>query len=105
MSKHVTICPIIPVGEWVLIPDRDRPINVTYSDTYLHVTLANGRSIRVPLENYPALTQATPEQRANVQLSLGGIYWPDLNLDLSPLDLLNETSSSPRRHKPRFCEG
>ena len=97
--------PMIPVRELGLIPDRDRPVNVTYSDTHLHVTLANGRSIRIPLENYPALTQATPEQRANVQLSLGGIYWPDLNLDLSLLDLINETSSSLRRHKPRFCEG
>jgi len=88
-----------------LIPDRDRPIAVNFSGTHLQITLANERMIRFPLENYPALMQATTEQRTNVQLSLSGIYWPDLKLDISLLEILSATASPTRSHKPRFCEG
>jgi hypothetical protein len=93
------------IGEMALIPDRDRPIAVAFSDTHLHITLANGRTIPVSLDKYPALATATLAQRANFQLSLSGIHWLDLNLDVSLPDLLSPTASSPRRRKPRFCEG
>jgi hypothetical protein len=88
-----------------LIPDRDRPITVDFSGTQFQITLANGRMICFPLENYPALMQATTEQRIHVQLSLSGIYWPDLKLDISLLEILSGTASPTRSHKPRFCEG
>ena len=88
-----------------MIPDRDRPIAATFFDTYVHITLANGRTIPVSLAQYPALASATPEQRANLQLTLAGIYWPDLKLDISLLGLLSATDSPTRHHKPRFCEG
>ena len=88
-----------------MIPDRDRPTAVDFSDDHLHITLANGRTVLIALDDYPALTHATPEQRANVQLSLGGLYWSELNLDISLLELLSGTAASTRRHKPRFCEG
>lgn len=89
----------------MVIPDRDRPIAVTFSVTHLEVTLANGRTLAVPLTDYPALAQATPAQRANAQLGLAGLYWPDLNLDLPLLTLLSGNATTPRSHKPRFCEG
>ena len=88
-----------------MIPDRDRPIAVTFTDVDLCVTLANERQINIPLATYHALEQATPEQRTKVQLSLSGLYWSELNLDLSLLELLGGTASPVRRHKPRFCEG
>lgn len=89
----------------MMIPDRDRPIAIDFTDDNLRVTLANHRQITVPLANYPALLHATSEQRANVQLSLSGIYWPDLNLDILLMELLTGTTSPTRSHKPRFCEG
>ncbi len=88
-----------------MIPDRDRPTTITFTDVDLQITLANQRQITIPLVNYPALLNATSEQRAKVQLSLGGVYWPDLNLDFSLLELLSGTTSPTRSHKPRFCEG
>jgi hypothetical protein len=88
-----------------MIPDRDRPIAVAFTDSDLVVTLANQRQMSLPLASYPALAEATPKQRANVQLTLGGLYWSELNLDISLLELLGGTSSPTRRHKPRFCEG
>ena len=87
-----------------MIPDRDRPIAITFSDVDVTVTLANQRQMSIPLAAYPALNHATPEQRAKVQLTLGGLYWPHLNLDISLLELLSGTAA-PRNHKPRFCEG
>ncbi len=97
--------PRLLIGETALIPDRDRPIAVAFSAVHLHITLANGRIIAVPVDDYPTLANATSEQRNNVQLSLSGIYWPDLKLDISLLELLSGTASPVRRHKPRFCEG
>lgn len=88
-----------------MIPERDRPIAVAYRDDNLQVTLANQRQITVSLTTYPTLLHATPEQRANVQCTLAGLYWSDLNLDISLLLLLGDSTLPTRRHKPRFCEG
>ena len=88
-----------------MIPDRDRPIAVTFTDVDLCVTLANQRQISISLVDYPVLQQATVEQRAKVSFMLAGLYWSELNLDLSLLELLGGTASPVRRHKPRFCEG
>ncbi|MBI1279029.1 MAG: DUF2442 domain-containing protein [Anaerolineaceae bacterium] len=88
-----------------MIPDRDRPIAIDFTGADLCVTLANQRQITIPLANFPVLLKATSQQRAHVQLSLSGIYWPELNLDISLLELLGGLSASSRSHKPRFCEG
>ena len=88
-----------------MIPDRDRPIAIDFTETDLQITLANQRQISIPLANYPMLLNATSEQRTKVQLSLSGVYWPDLQLDISLLELISGTALSSRRHKPRFCEG
>jgi hypothetical protein len=105
MLNMLQYAPKEPTGETGLIPDRDRPTTVVFSETQLRVTLANGRTIGLSLENYPVLAQAIAAQRTNVKLTLSGIYWPDLNLDISLLALLSGTESPARRHKPRFCEG
>jgi len=59
-------------------------------DAMLHVLLADGRELSVPLAWYPKLAAATPKQRANFRL-VGrgvGINWPDLDEDLSVLGML-----------------
>lgn len=56
----------------------------------LHVVLADGREISVPLRWFPRLQAATPAQRDNWRL-LGkgaGIHWPELDEDLSVASLL-----------------
>jgi len=56
----------------------------------LHVRLSDGREIGVPLEWFPKLRDATPEQRSRWKL-IGkgvGIHWPDLDEDLSVAGLL-----------------
>jgi hypothetical protein len=63
--------------------EEDHPVAVKIGDNMLWVTLHDGRVIGTPLEWYPRLAEATPEQRANYELGLTGIYWPDLDEDLS----------------------
>jgi hypothetical protein len=56
----------------------------------MRVQLADGREIAVPLEWFPALRNATNEQRNNWRL-IGkgvGIHWEELDEDLSVKGLL-----------------
>ena len=56
----------------------------------LHVVLADGRELTVPLAWFPRLLDATSEQRRNWRL-IGrgqGIHWPDVDEDISVVSLL-----------------
>lgn len=65
-------------------------VDVAVSEALLHLTLADGRELAVPLEWFPRLRNATPEQRQNWRLiSRGeGIHWPDVDEDVSVRGLL-----------------
>ena len=54
------------------------------------VHLEDGRSLTLPLEWFPRLRDATPEQRNRWEwIGPGiGIHWPDLDEDLSVAGLL-----------------
>jgi len=60
-------------------------VDVTFTKNQLCVRLLDGREVRVPLDFYPRLKNATIKQRKNYQLiGLGtGIHWPDVDEDLS----------------------
>lgn len=76
----------------------ERITGVEGDDHTLRVDLADGRSISVPLAWFPRLLHATPEQRANWQISGGGfgIHWPDLDEDLSSSGLLRGAPAAVR---------
>ncbi len=60
------------------------------STTELTVHLKDGRRISAPLNWFPRLLNATPEQRAKFEL-MGdgeGIHWPDADEDLSVAGIL-----------------
>lgn len=64
--------------------------NITCSDSSLIVELVDGRTITAPLIWFPRLSQASSKELGNWEL-LGdgeGIYWPDLDEDLSVNGLL-----------------
>ena len=65
-------------------------VDVSCNNEALHVTLADGREISVPLEWYPRLMDATPKDRNNWQLIGGGlgIHWEDLDEDVTVESLL-----------------
>ncbi|MDO8526969.1 MAG: DUF2442 domain-containing protein [Deltaproteobacteria bacterium] len=60
-------------------------IDVGFTDDMICLTLVDGREVRAPLEFYPKLVQATPQQRKDYRLIGGGrgIHWEDLDEDLS----------------------
>jgi len=72
--------------------------NVEITAEYLTVHLLDGRRISVPLEWYPRLANATPQQRANWEIMGGGfgIHWPDVDEDLSTQGILRGIPA-PRR--------
>lgn len=83
----------------VLTPPR--AVEVTVTDDTLTVDLEDGRTISVPIGWFPRLAYATPDERANFEISGGGrgIHWPDLDEDIGIEGLLlgkksNESASS-----------
>ena len=56
-------------------------VNVTIMEEKMTVELIDGRNIVVPLEWYPRLKHASPEERDNWQLLGEGyaIEWPELD--------------------------
>jgi len=76
---------------------EDRPVSVRIGDGMLRVQLQDGREIATPLEWYPTLVEATDMQRQNYELSLSGIYWPDLDEDLSVAGMLRGVHA-PKSH-------
>jgi hypothetical protein len=70
-------------------PPRAR--RVSFAGSALVVDLDDGRSVSAPLEWYPRLSHANPEEREHWRLigQGGGIHWPDLDEDIKVDDLLS----------------
>ena len=65
-------------------------IDVETTDAALRFVLADGRELAAPLEWFPRLRDATPEQRRNWRLIGGGqgVHWPDIDEDIAVATLL-----------------
>jgi hypothetical protein len=68
----------------------ERVSNVALTDDRLIVDLADGRTISVLLAWFPRLLHATSKERDNWEVAGAGygIYWPDVDEDLSVEGLL-----------------
>ena len=64
------------------------PSAVRFDDDTMWVSLADGRTIAAPLAWFPRLLGASAEQRAQVELSKGGLHWDALDEDISVAGLL-----------------
>ena len=62
-----------------------RLVSISVNDDTLAVDLEDGRTISVPVSWYPRLAHGTPDEKAHFETSGGGygIYWPDLDEDIS----------------------
>lgn len=64
--------------------------NVSVSEDTLSVDLSDGRTILVPIEWFPRLVHASPEERTRWRF-IGngqGIHWDDIDEDISVAGLL-----------------
>jgi hypothetical protein len=59
-------------------------VDVSFTEDALRVVLADGREVSAPLQWFPRLFHATPEQRGQWEL-IGdgiGIHWPQVDEDV-----------------------
>jgi hypothetical protein len=56
---------------------------VRITEKRLTFDLEDGRTISVPLANYPTLMLATPRERAHFEVCHSSVYWPKLDCDIS----------------------
>lgn len=63
---------------------------VRFTEDALIVRLSDGREVSVPLEWFPRLRDATPEQRENWRLIARGIgiHWEDVDEDIAVTTIL-----------------
>jgi hypothetical protein len=75
----------------------ERVKDVRFTEDTMAVDLVDGRTIIVPLVWFPKLLDATTEQRRNWQISGAGygLYWPDVDEDLSTEGLLRGAPAAP----------
>jgi hypothetical protein len=66
---------------------------VRFELEHMIVEYDDGRAVTVPLEWFPRLRKATPEERAHWRLIAGGIgfHWPDIDEDIDALALLRSS--------------
>jgi Protein of unknown function (DUF2442) len=67
------------------VPSSALALSISFADEMMHVSLTDGRVISAPIIWFPALEDATPEQRAKYAIGAGGrsLHWPELDEDLS----------------------
>lgn len=82
-------------------PEEPRFVRLEVTDRYITATLSDGRIVSVPLWWSWRLEQATPEQRANVQIIGSGrtAYWPDVDEHLDVHGFLHGTPAPRPREK------
>jgi hypothetical protein len=61
-----------------IMDERNSAIGVRFDDTYIWITLADERVLGVPLKWYPAIAEATLEQRQNYRFPSGLIMFPEI---------------------------
>lgn len=64
---------------------------VHFDNDLMHVSLTDGRIISVPILWFPLLYEASADQRAQYEISGGGvsIHWPEIDEDISVAGLLD----------------
>jgi len=72
------------------VPTSALAKSVNFDEEMMHVLLADGRLISVPIIWFPLLRAATSEQRAKCEIGGAGtsLHWPDLDEDLSVAGLM-----------------
>ena len=64
--------------------------DVRFDEDTMWVSLADGRTLGVPLAWFPRLLSATPEAGTEVTLSAFGLHWEALDEDISVPALMAE---------------
>ncbi|AEG50798.1 hypothetical protein Sphch_3184 [Sphingobium chlorophenolicum L-1] len=75
------------------------PLAVRFDADSFWVDLDDGRTLGIPLAWFPRLLHATPDQRAQVELSRVGLHWMEIDEDISIIGLLAGRGDQTRSRK------
>jgi hypothetical protein len=72
------------------VPTTALAKSVEFDDEVMRVVFTDGRVLSVPLQWFPVLRRASPEQRQCCEIGGGGVslHWADLDEDLSIAGLM-----------------
>jgi len=73
--------------------------DVRFDEHTMWVDLTDGRTLGVPLAWFPRLLNASPAQRANVEISRTGLHWEELDEDISIAGLIAGRGDMTRRQE------
>ncbi len=62
--------------------------DVRFDEHTMWAALTDGRTLGVPLAWFPRLLNASPAQRAKVEISRTGLHWEELDEDISIAGLI-----------------
>jgi hypothetical protein len=67
-------------------------MSVSFDEISFTVHLDNGSALRVPLDWFPKLRAATPEQRRDVRIAASGagLHWDQIDEDISVSGLMRD---------------
>lgn len=57
-------------------------------ESFVHVSLADGREISAPIWWYPFLENAMPAGRSQIELMFEGVWWPVMDEGISVKSML-----------------
>ena len=83
----------------------DKVHSAIYQDGKILVTMESQVEIRFPVAGNPRLSQGTPEQLNNIEVSPFGLHWPDLDEDLSFRGLFEGDYGQRRACRPERSSG
>ena len=78
--------------------NENQVVAIEFRDEMVYLRLMDGRVIGNPLAWHPWLANATPEQRAAVELYELSAYWPELDDGLDVEEMVK--GMPPRLNKP-----
>ena len=75
----------------IAVNSDPRIVRIEVTDAAITVTLADGRTVSVPLAWSWRLSEATEKQRQNFEIigSGQGVHWPDVDEDISAIGMLS----------------
>jgi hypothetical protein len=76
-------------------------VAVSFDNDRMHVELADGRTLGVPLAWFPRLLDATRDQLEDCELSPCGLHWEALDEDIAIAGLLAGRGDETRQGKVR----
>ena len=77
--------------------ERNVPTGLKFTEEYVIITLADERTIGMPLYFFPWLHTATDEQRRGYQLGAWSVYWEELDEGIDLIAMISGMYIKPKK--------